>query len=222
MPLGERLKGRLRHGVNIPASLPFFLDDFSSGDFSKWTAYSTLGSKYADVVTTPTYEGDYAAKLYSDDSNFTPLMAKVFPAQYDTLFYRSYVNFLRIPTTQGQMYHVACIGRYVGAPYWSFVYRPIEVGIGRVSGTDTKWYWHVNTVFTTVQALAGQWHRIELLSSRRLGRCKAWLNGTLLREIVTTLSTVSSIGHECYPSGMAVVDVGLFIDYVSASPTSYY
>ena len=201
------------------ASLPVFSEGFETGDFSKWSAIPPFGSPYNAVVTTPVHKGKYAGKLWSDNLNITPLLAKVLPGpRYNTLFYRSFISFIRIPSSIGYLHRVAEIGRYVGAPYWAFVYCPIYVGIGRSSQTDTTWYWTVNAQFTSLAAVANQWYKLKLVSSQQLGRVKAWVDGTLIGEVTASLSGVTSVGHECYPSGYISPNDGFYIDDVAASP----
>jgi len=194
--------------VSVNPELPF-ADSFELANFNKWSEQPS--SPYGTIVTTPVYEGTYAAKLWTNNINITPLLANVLAELYDTLYFQSYLRFIRMPTLD--LFYVAQIGRYRGAPFWSFVVRTIRLG---VSKSGTKYYWIVNDILTSSEVIADTWYKVQLLSSRTLGKVQALIDDTLIQEIITTPVTVSSIGYIVYPTN-APIDDGFYIDKVDAS-----
>jgi len=206
MPLGDRIRGRLRHVLYNPRQL-LFSDNFEKGDFTKWTEYS-IGAPYLTVVTTPVHEGIYAGKLYTNDINITPLLAKVLPQRTDTLHFNSFVRFIRMPTLT--LFATVVLGRYTGAPFWSFTYKAIYLGVGK---SGAKYYWTINDALTSTEVLADVWYDVKLLSSRSLATRKAWIDNVLIGEVTETPSTIDSVGYQVYPTN-APVDDGIYIDNV--------
>jgi len=218
MPLKSFTENPYLRGIIAPAvigtgkSPPLFTDGFETGDFSKWNV--TLPSPFAPygtIVTSPVYRGTYAAKLWTNTVNVTPILAKVFPIFYNTLFFRSFIQFIRMPL--GSLYHVAELGEYRGDPWWGFVWVDVDLSIGLYSA---KYYWYVDGARTTQEVSAGTWYKVQLMASKIMRTTKVWIDDVLIRERVKTVRMMSSAGCEVYPTAGPVND-GFYIDDVEIS-----
>jgi len=212
MPLGERILGRIRHGLHNPLPSIIFGDSFETGDLSLWY-YGALGPPYVSVVTSLVYTGTYAAKLWTNTTSITPNLVKMLPASYDTLYFRSYIQFNRMPNV-GSPY-VASLAREWALP-WGWLGRTLYVGIGK---SDTKYYWSVNYANTTTEVQAGVWYKILLMSSIMLGKRRVWINDVLLKELTGTPPSISALGFQNYPTGgpPPPMDDAIYIDDVAVS-----